>query len=708
MTLLSAILFLLALVFAGLGGAALLSRLFAGESDAEVRFDASVSFAIPVGLILAAIPGWLLSGFFRVPVRSVALPLAFVALVVSIALFSGTLQKLKPASWRGALLPAGIFAGLFLFFLWLRWPIEMRFTEKPMDFAILTSLMMSPDIPMMDPWMSGTRFPYYHFGTYLFALPLRAAGVAPEYAYNLIAALLPALLSLAAFGVIRSRRGGRTLAAAGAVLLVAGGTMDGVRQLFGPQPLKDFDFLWESSRRVKDIVKVGEKAGEAITEWPLFTYRLGDLHPHAVELPLLIVLAGMAGRIGTFGGLLFDGLLFAAIISANPWNLPASLLLLAAGNLSERGFARSFVRSILAVILAIPFLVPFLLSPRPRLLGIGAAHFATTIIDGFLHLGALAVVPALAVGIALVRSRRTPDGAFLAATFFPALGIGLAVATKKPVLGLAAGFIAAVAYLVFRKRDEGAAAVEGDAPPGSAIRAGLLFAGAGATLVLVPEVLVVLDTYGEPLRRMNTIFKCYVGAWPLLVIGSALLLPLALSSRRAFWQNRILVTFALLAMLVHPVASARERWKKTGPFPGLNGLAWMEQEAPGDRKAVEWLRKNAPSGAVVAEATGAAYSDYARIGSASGRPTILGWANHEGLWRGGGEGEVHAREADLKTIYTSQDPLQVLETVKRRNIRYVVVGTLEKKDFGPIPFPTRLNFIKVFDENGTAVFEAKP
>lgn len=704
MTLLSAILFLLALLFAGLGGAALLSRLFAHEPDAEVRFDACVSFAIPVGLILAALPGWLLSAFFRVPVRSVVLPLGLVTLVVSIALFAGTLRKLAPSSWRAALLPAGIFVAVFLFFLWLRWPIEMRNTEKPMDFAILTSLMLSPDIPMLDPWMSGTRFPYYHFGTYLFALPLRTAGVAPEYAYNLIAALLPALVGLGAFGVIRSRRGGRTLAAAGALLLVVGGTMDGVRQLFGARPLSSFDFLWESSRRIRDV----PVTGEAITEWPLFTYRLGDLHPHAVELPLLIVLAGMAGRIGTFGGLLFDGLLFAAIISANPWNLPASLLLLAAGNLSERKFARSAVRSILAVILALPFLYTFLRSPRPKLLGIGAAHFATSILEGFLHLGILAVVPALAVGVALVRSQRTADSAFLAATFFPALGIGLAVATKKPVLGLAAGFIAAVAYLVFRTRNEGAAAVEGDAPFGSAIRTGLLFAGAGATLVLLPEVLVVLDTYGEPLRRMNTIFKCYVGAWPLLVIASTLLLPLALSSRRFFWQSRILVAFAILAMLVHPVASALERSKKTGPFPGMNGLAWMEQEAPGDWKAVQWLRQNAPPGAVVAEATGAAYSDYARIGSGAGRPTILGWANHEGLWRGGGENEVHAREADLKTIYSSQDPIEVLDTVKRRNIRYVVVGTLEKKDFGPIPFPTRLNFIKVFDESGTAVFEAKP
>src|SRR5262249_1099534 len=165
--------------------------------------------------------------------------------------------------------------------------------------------------------------------------------------------------------------------------------------------------------------------GDCITEWPLFTYRLGDLHPHAVELPLLVTLAGLAGRIAGAGGALLDAILFAAIVSANPWNLPASGLLLGAGNLMERSFRRSFWRSAGSVLLAIPFLVPFLLSPRPTSQGIGAAHYATRMVDGLLHWGALAVVPTFALLVALARSQRTPDASFFAATLFPALGIAI-------------------------------------------------------------------------------------------------------------------------------------------------------------------------------------------------------------------------------------------------------------------------------------------
>ena len=51
---------------------------------------------------------------------------------------------------------------------------------------------------------------------------------------------------------------------------------------------------------------------------------------------------------------------------------------------------------------------------------------------------------------------------------------------------------------------------------------------------------------------------------------------------------------------------------------------------------------------IVAEAVGGAYSEYARLSSASGVPTYLGWANHEGVWRGG---EIYAETGRREAIY---------------------------------------------------------
>jgi len=111
-------------------------------------------------------------------------------------------------------------------------------------------------------------------------------------------------------------------------------------------------------------------------------------------------------------------------------------------------------------------------------------------------------------------------------------------------------------------------------------------------------------------------------------------------------------------------------------------------------------------GAVLAEATGNAYTDYGRIGAATGIPTVLGWENHEDLWRGGGSrAETTARKDALRSIYSSEDSAAVFELLHRYKVRYVFVGVLEKRDFGPSAFPMRANFRRAFSSGDAAVFE---
>jgi YYY domain-containing protein len=695
----TALLFALVLLLAGASGAAVLARLFRGdEADAGSRADAVLSFALPVGLVLAATPGWMLSAFFygpdarlAVPLR-LALPLAFAALTACLLWGGADLPAMLPRS-RARLVPAALFLGVFLFFLWIRWPFgEIRQTEKPMDFAVLSGLMTTARLPFPDPWLSGERFPYYHFGTYLFALPARAARVPSEYVYNLVAALLPALAALAGFGAIRARRGGSALAVFGGLLLVLGGTFDGARQLLSDRPLSDLDW-WLSSRRVDNP--------RTITEWPLFTFRLGDLHPHAVTFPFLVTFLGLAGRISRVSGTLLDGVLLAAVVSANPWDLPASLLILGAGNLAERSFRPALIRSLVTLLPAALFLVPFARSAHPAFSGLSWWKEGTGAADAFLHFGVLAVIPALAFGVALVRSQTRADRALVLACAFPALALALVVLTKKPVFSLAAGFAAGVFWLLLRETRPGE-----PAPPQGALRAGLLLAASGAVLAAVPDVVLVSDSYGESMRRMNTVFKCFMGAWPLLALSGALLLPLALATRHARVLVRLAAAVALLGALAHPLAAIVFRAKWNGPLDGLDGLRWMTREAPGDREAIFWLRTHAVEGAVLAEATGGAYSDYGRIGAASGLPTVLGWENHESVWRGAGVfGETSARKKGLQSIYTSEDSEGVFNVLHHYKVRYVFVGSLEKRDFGANAFPLRANFRRAFASGDAAVYE---
>ena len=206
---------------------------------------------------------------------------------------------------------------------------------------------------------------------------------------------------------------------------------------------------------------------------------------------------------------------------------------------------------------------------------------------------------------------------------------------------------------------------------------------------------------------MNTVFKCYAAAAALLAPATALLLPLALSTRRARWVVRGALVVAVAGLLAHPASLVVQRW--TPSQRTVDGLAWMSRETPGDRKAVEWIRQHAPRDARIVEAVGGAYSDHGRIGGATGRPILLGWTNHQGLWRGGAAtAEIDARKQDVETIYRSDDPVAVREALARRAARYVVVGPLERKEYGPDLFRGRGGARRVFSGQETEVWEVAP
>jgi uncharacterized membrane protein len=135
----------------------------------------------------------------------------------------------------------------------------------------------------------------------------------------------------------------------------------------------------------------------------------------------------------------------------------------------------------------------------------------------------------------------------------------------------------------------------------------------------------------------------------------------------------------------------------------------METDLPGDREAAEWIRANVPAGARIVEAVGGAYSDHGRIGNATGRPNVLGWTSHEGLWRGGeAAGEIEARRQDVETVYRSADAAAVRAALGRLGARFVVVGGLERKEHGEDAFPARGAFRRAFGARGTDVWEVAP
>ncbi|RMF53311.1 MAG: hypothetical protein D6749_02630 [Chloroflexota bacterium] len=100
---------------------------------------------------------------------------------------------------------------------------------------------------------------------------------------------------------------------------------------------------------------------------------------------------------------------------------------------------------------------------------------------------------------------------------------------------------------------------------------------------------------------------------------------------------------------------------------------------------------------VVAEATRerlAYRGDYGRVSALTGIPTLLGWDNHQGQWRGNtfpqantltyvanGEMRIETRAQAIATLYNSADPSDALGVIERYGITYIFVGLTERRDF---------------------------
>jgi YYY domain-containing protein len=220
-------------------------------------------------------------------------------------------------------------------------------------------------------------------------------------------------------------------------------------------------------------------------------------------------------------------------------------------------------------------------------------------------------------------------------------------------------------------------------PPLPSRQFAMLAAFTGLMLVFSVEFLYLRDAFGT---RMNTVFKFYFQAWALLGLAGTYGIYEVMEDSRINRVGRALLGLLFAALiaagLLYPLGASIGR---TGGFAGpatLDGMAFVARERPEEYAAVQWLNANVSGHPVIVEAVRGSFAyEYARISSRTGLPAVIGWTGHEGQWHGLYD-EIGERERDVNTLYAGsvQDALRIME---KYDVRYVVVGYLERAEFGP-------------------------
>lgn len=526
-----------------------------------------------------------------------------------------------------------------------------------------------------------------------------------------------------------------------------------------------FWWWWRASRVVQDYDLNGVFR-EAIDEFPAFSFLLGDLHPHLLSIPFFLLaiafalnlfLGGFRGQIHVYFGELHlnkTGFLLAAFLLGgmaflNTWDiLPLAAVIVfsyALARLREAGWGWERIEDILlfgfpllaaAYLLYLPFFIGFdsqaggivpnfmyvtrgahlwvmwgtlfvplfawlvyqIHSTAPAWgkgiavsLGIVLLLLLTMLAMGFL---AYRLRPELVLPILQGQGRDAP--AFLADSFARRLRH---IGSLLTLLGL---LIPTLAFL-FSKRDYAADEQAFILHPSPFI---LLLIALGSLLILGPDFLYLQDNFGY---RINTVFKFYYQAWILLSLAAAYGTAVLLKNLRGAANVVFSVVFllVLLAGLTYPVMGFPNKANNFQPPFGftLDDFDRLQRENPDEAAAILWL-KSAPDG-IILEATGNPYSSYGRISIYSGLPTILGWGNHEGQWRGTDfQGVLAQRTRDIEILYTTPDWQTTQTLLQQYNVRYVVVGNLERTTYR-VNEAKFNNFLQpVFQQGSVTIYEA--
>lgn len=562
---------------------------------------------------------------------------------------------------------------------------EAKGTEKFMDYGFMAALTRSDTLPARDLWYSAGNMNYYYGGQYYAVFLTKLSFTRIQETYNLMRTLVAAFAFVLPFNLVfhMIREIPRKVKAvpgwiaalggllAGAAVSLAGNMHYVLYGLFGDVfKLSGYEDYWfpNSTRYIGHNPLTDD---QCIHEFPSYSFVLGDLHAHVVNVMFVLLTVGILyawmkgirereeeGQAFSAKKLLLEpaviacGVLTGIFHWTNYWDFviyttAALICIFFTAMYRYRGQAKAVAAAtvlqtaevfVLGTLAALPFTSSF----ETMVSGIALSKYHTVLYQFLILWGlpfALVLILLLAVLIKYLRAYREP-GRFR--EFFRRVSLS---DTFALILGIC-----------------------------------------GIGLVLIPELIYVRDIYENGYARSNTMFKLTYQAF--ILFGMAMAYAIV---RLLLWKGRKLARtlgaagLALVLLTCGYFGYSVKCWfgnvLDVSGYRCLDATAYLENVYPEDAAAIRWLNENVEGNPVVLEANGDSYSDYCRVSAMTGLPTVLGWYVHEWLWRGD-TADLNEKSAEIQTIYTSGDREAVEELLEKYEVEYIFVGSCEREKYG--------------------------
>ena len=470
----------------------------------------------------------------------------------------------------------------------------------------------------------------------------------------------------------------------------------------------DWDYFWATSRVIKDT----------INEYPFWSLLFADLHAHVLAIPIFLLFAAAALHlvrlhgepVGSWGQRLWGAALLGFVArmpgadervgraaprrAARSWSfrstpalMPEAVASRASAGPERRCAARRGVRLPLRPAALVPAggRPGHRQEPRAFLARRRSAHRVRPLLLPGARRGGSSSVGSRLADRGVRRAARWASGLILMA------GLGF-LAVRFPDVFLLAVRPALRGRVLLSRRGAGR-------PPGPRVPRDGVLPGPlrPALLHLRPDEHVLQAVPGglAPLRDRHRRARL-----PRRASAAA-------SIDRWAWPAKAAAALLALAALFTSATAGRAAVSRHfAPYsgPSLDGLRYLEEQRPGEYRAVEWLRRNVAGTPVVLEAQGPSYQDFGRISMLTGLPTVLGWDYHV-KQRGNPESEIETPQGRRPHDLLEPDAGRALALLKRYRVGYVYVGPLERKTYpagGLQKFRTKPDLFQLVYENPEA------